>query len=643
MGAAAAIAGVAVGLYAHALDGPFVFDDLRNVRDNAAIRWREPSLENLRRAAFESPTPRVVANVSFALNHWAGGYDVRGYRAVNVALHALNGILVFALALATYRRAGFPARGSATGVAALAGLLFVAHPLQVQSVSYVVQRMNVLATCFSLLALLCWLGGRDTAPGSRRWSWWGAAGLCFALAVGSKENAAVLPFAAWLYEWFFHRDLDPRFGRLGLPALVLGLTALGLAGFVAMGGFDAYAAQGFSLRERLLTQLRVFWIYAGLVLLPLPSRLNLLHDVEVSRSLLEPATTALGLLGLAALLATAARLARPQPLVAFGLLWFPLCLLLESSLLPLALLYEHRTYLPLVGVALALPPLVARVSGGPRRAAALGAALVAALGAASCARNEVWRDPLRLWSDVVAKSPGSWRARDELGLALAARGRFDEALAQHRSAAQLAPQRPEPWLHLGVEQLRRGRVEEGLASMRESLRLDPSYARGFHALGVALLGLDRPADALPLLERAAALRPRDPSMRTSLGVALQRSGRPAAAVREFSEALRLDAGSLHARNNLAWLLAVSADAELRDPDRALLLAQEARDAAGPDDAHVLDTLAAALAASGRFEDAARTAEQAAEQASRAGDRRGAEEIRGRAALYRARTAYRESH
>ena len=167
-GAAFAITGVAVFLYAGTFDAPFVFDDLRNVRDNAAIRWLEPSVENLRRAAFESPTPRAVANVSFALNYWAGGYDVRGYHAVNVLLHALNGVLVMGLALATYRRAGSLAPESMTLAAALAGLLFVAHPLHIQSVSYVVQRMNVLAAGFSLLALLCWLRGRDMTRGARR-------------------------------------------------------------------------------------------------------------------------------------------------------------------------------------------------------------------------------------------------------------------------------------------------------------------------------------------------------------------------------------------------------------------------------------------------------------------------------------------
>ena len=168
--AAALLASVALVtlLYADTLRAPLVADDVPNIANNPSIRWQELSWENLRRAALESPTRRPVANWSFALNYYFGGLGMRGYRGVNVAIHAVNGLLVFALALTLYRRTLVLRAGPAwladthtrTAVAGFAALLFVAHPLQIQSVTYLVQRMNALAALFSLLALLAYLRGR---------------------------------------------------------------------------------------------------------------------------------------------------------------------------------------------------------------------------------------------------------------------------------------------------------------------------------------------------------------------------------------------------------------------------------------------------------------------------------------------------
>lgn len=673
---AASIAVLGLVLYADTLGHPLVFDDLRNIRENAAIRLRSLDASGLWRAAFESPTQRPLANLSFALNHYAAGYELRGYRAVNIGLHIGNALLVLVLGRLLARRAArlapSPRAAAPVWIGGVAGLLFVAHPLQTQSVTYLVQRMNALAAGFALLSLLLYAVGRRR-QGPARWTAWAGAAASLLLGLGSKETAAVAPFAWLLYELYFERDLERRFALRALALAGLGALLLGLGIYWASDGLRDYASQPFGPLERALTELRVVWIYLGLILWPAPERLSLVHDLSLSTSLWRPPTTLLAAGGLLAWLGVALRVASFARLESFGMLWFLLFLALESSFLPLALLYEHRTYLPLAGLCWAGASLAFRWLD--RRAAlALCAAAIVPLSGATLARNAAWSDPLLLWEDAVRKHPGSWRAQDELGVALAQAGRFEEAERHFAAAVRLAPERAPPRVHLGFERVRRGDLDAGLRELREAIRIDPGYGRAHHAVGLALMGAGRLQEALPSLEEAVRLWPADASMRDSLGLALAglgrveqarqqleaavaldpeaarahahlgaleaRAGRPHRAAASLERAVALDPEDGVAANDLAWILATAADPALRAPARALELAR--RSVAGaPRDAERLDTLAAALAAAGETAEAAGVASRAAEEARAAGAQALAGEIATRAALYAAGGAYRE--
>jgi hypothetical protein len=190
-----AVAAAAIALYADTLAFPFVFDDLPNITRKAAIRLESLASPELAAAAFSWPCPRrPVANLSFALNWVLHGYDVRGYRACNIAIHAANGILVYFLSLALLRRAAaLPgqvapavAAEAAPGAALATALLFVVHPVQLQSVVYVVQRMNSLAALFHLAALLCYVRARESGPSVRRRVLFASSAISCLLALGSK-------------------------------------------------------------------------------------------------------------------------------------------------------------------------------------------------------------------------------------------------------------------------------------------------------------------------------------------------------------------------------------------------------------------------------------------------------------------------
>jgi tetratricopeptide (TPR) repeat protein len=549
--ACALLAGLAFAAWHVAFDAEFLLDDWDNIVHNPYDRWTELSVRNALGAMLGPAVRRPVAHLSFGLNHYFAGYDPRAFRIPNVALHAVNGALVYAfslLVLRRLRRARPEARpalapGSEYAVALLAGLLFVAHPLQIQSVTYVVQRMTSLATCFYLIALWLWLRSSWEAVSSaqRRWL---RAGACAAglLALGSKEIAVMLPFAVWLCEGCFSDE--PRRHWLQRRAAPIALASLA---FFALLGFQSVSPewqhQSFTVGEKLLSAPRVLCFYLSLIALPLPSRLNLLHVLEPSHSLLDPVTTLPAALAIAALSALCLASVRRFPVAAFGGLWFFLHVVLEASTLPLRLVFEHRLYLPLAGVAFATAVLLFGALGERRRLAALlGTLLVGALGAATWTRNAVYADSRALWVDAAAKSPGDWLARMLHAGVLAQDGRHAEALEEAVQASALEPESPRPHALRGAVLAALGRDEEAIAAYRTAASLSETDALSRESAALLLDKQGRLDEAAQLLMEALAAQP-DERFAFELGQVRERQGL-------YDEALSLYQES--ARRNLRY-------------------------------------------------------------------------------------------
>jgi len=556
-----ALAALGTALYAVALDAPFYLDDHANIVENPWIRWDGLRLDLLPRTLFQSPTLRPVANLSFALSYLLHGLDPRGFRLENLAILVACGVLVARLAAALLARLQpAPPEPALRGMALLAGLLYVAHPLEIQSTTYLVQRMTALSVLFYLAALLCWLRARERGPAAGRWL--AAAALCGLLALGSKEIAVTLPAAIWLIEWCFYRDLDARFLRrtlvLVLPPLALGALAFALlADRLGLG----YAGRAFTPVERLLTQLRVVAFYSSLVAWPLPSRLNLLHEFPLSRGWLAPPSTLFSALWLATLAFAGVALARRARPVFFGLAWCALQLLLESVVLPVAPAFEHRLALPMVGLCLAAAwGCFALFGQRTRPALALGLSAAAALGVATYARNALWRDEPGFWSDVAAKSPGLAAPHTNLGMALLGAGRLDEAEASFHRALAIAPRDAEVWNDLGNLELRRGRRAEAIANFRAALEAEPSHYRALYSLGMTLAQDGDLARALPLVQSALRVAPNEAAIWDGLGSILRAQGREAEAEQAYRRSLALDPTYPFAQGHLAELLAARAAA-----------------------------------------------------------------------------------
>ena len=591
-------------VYSNTFGVPFAFDDHRNLVDNPAIRWTALDWSWAERAVRNSPSRRPLANLSFGLNYYFDRYEVGGYHAVNLAIHLVVSWLVFALAWSTFercsqmvsepnavsRQGAVPLPRSLQWAAVFAGLLFVAHPLQTQSVTYIVQRMNSLATLFYLAALLFYIRGRTAQVGRRRTAAFTAGLLCWGLALGSKQNALTLPLAVWLYEWFFFRNLDLGWVRrsAGWVGIPLALAAAGLYYAVVWGPDFGYAQRDFTMGERVLTQLRVVAFYIRLLLFPYPGHLSLIHEIETSHSLFDPPTTFASLVAIGMLLGAAVVLARRRRLLSFAIAWFFLHLVLESSILPLEMVYEHRTYLPSVGLALlgayALFSFFEK-RGGARAALAVAVGILAVSGVATWQRNEVWRSEVTLWSDVLAKYPKSARAHTNLGAAFGVERDFDTALHHHREALRidptflkaqlnigkayamkgmpaeahaafaaalhLAPLDPEAHASLGATLAGQGEFDEAIAHFETALALRPGHARTERNLGTALIARGRFEEAERVLRRVARREPSQPDVHDRLGRALEGLGRLEEARAEFALAVKLSPDHPVAPRNLA--------------------------------------------------------------------------------------------
>lgn len=403
-------------LYAPGLSGPWLVDDDFNLGAFLAFPPGGAPYAELITSGTAGPLGRVVALASFAANHYFGFFDTFHLKAVNLALHLLNGLLLYWLCLSLFRlRPPLPGvRASYTALGLV--LWWLLLPLHTSAVLYIVQRMTLLASFFAIGTCLAYVLGRQRLGTTRGWLLLATSLLVlFPLAVFTKESAFVT--LAWLVliELFFFAR--PPAWRIGVRPALAGLVALTVLAGMALVAFTSiragYQDRDFTLEERLLTQPRVMWSYMHSIFLPDGAQLGLFHDdIPLSRGLLSPATTLLALLGLGGLLAAAIRVADGRGwAIAFGIFFYLAGHLVESTLVPLELYFEHRNYLPSLGLLLAAATaLQLLMPARGRLLLVLFALYLALLAFATAQRSHVWADKRLLLEASAHNHPYSMRA-----------------------------------------------------------------------------------------------------------------------------------------------------------------------------------------------------------------------------------------
>jgi len=423
-------------VYRPGLSGGWLFDDYPNIVDNPGVQPANARLPVLVRAALSSPSSefkRPLASLSFAANYLATGLAPYGWKLVNLVIHLLNGLLVYALAKQLVRLARPETERQASLLAALVAAAWLLLPINLTAVLYVVQRMESLANLFVLSGLIGYVAGRRRMlNGSYRQGLiLGATSVALGTGLGmlAKETAVMLPLYAALIEGilFRFRRSDGRLDVWIVAGFVAGLL-LPLIGGLAwllpqLLQPAAWATRDFTLGTRLLSEARIVADYIAWTLLPTPNALSFYHDdFRISTGLFSPWTTLAGILCLSALAGTALWLRRSQPLISLGLLLYLGCHLLTGTILPLELVYEHRNYFASMGVLLAVIPslsaLPAAATAAPplrlARRTLLGCLFVIWIGLTAMTAS-AWSSPLRLAEELAGRAPDSPRAQYELG------------------------------------------------------------------------------------------------------------------------------------------------------------------------------------------------------------------------------------
>lgn len=429
---------ITAALYWPGLRGGYVFDDYPNIVDNTALQIESVSVPALVRAALSSPSSafkRPLASVSFALNHAFTGLDPFWMKLTNLALHLLNGGLLFLLGCALLRAAR-PLADDAAGrrMAALLAAAWLLLPINLTAVLYVVQRMESLAQIFIVLGLLGYLRGRremQTEPW--RGAVMAAASLVVMTGLGllAKETAVLLPLLAFILEWLVLGGLS-RGSATRTPLLLIFVGVLGVP--LVVGSLwvipmvldpQIWVHRDFTLGQRLLTEARVLVAYIAWTFIPLPGWLSFYHDhFPVSTGLTQPWTTLPALVVIAAWAALIFVVRRRRPLLALGLAWYLAAHSLTGTILPLELVFEHRNYFASYALLLAALPLLwplpdtsADAQSVPERRPTqlLVGALLVFWSLFTALSALAWSHPLRLAVELAGRAPHSPRAQYELG------------------------------------------------------------------------------------------------------------------------------------------------------------------------------------------------------------------------------------
>ncbi|OGT79638.1 MAG: hypothetical protein A3H91_02875 [Gammaproteobacteria bacterium RIFCSPLOWO2_02_FULL_61_13] len=406
------------------------------------------------------PLGRPLSYLSFALQAGSWPANIAAFKWVNLLLHLGNGLLVFFICRACAPFLGLSPQMRDVFCIFSTGIWLV-HPMHLTTVLYVVQRMAELSALFVFLGVLGYLAGRRAVEAGRLRA--GYVGMTVAVGAGTlaamlcKENGILLPVLVLVLDWTLLQDRPRpaayriwRFICLILPAVLIGGWLL----WQAWGSQDTFQWRPYSMYQKSLTEAAVLLVYIWDLFVPRPSAFGLFHDdFPVAAGLLGPAWVLPAVVAIVAMIVCAFLLRRRHPVFAFGVLWFFGAHLLESTHLNLEIYFEHRNYLPSVGLLTLVPWLLARQAPRLQSSSPVVAALCLYLvltGWVSVQNSLLWRQPLALAEEAVRIHPESRGALAQLGSRYIGAGNLDAARGLYQDMAVRYPTAILPALRLAA-------------------------------------------------------------------------------------------------------------------------------------------------------------------------------------------------
>ncbi len=502
--------------YCNSFTGPFIFDDPSSIEDNPGIRnlWDIPAVLRARPPMHDKPI-RPIVNISLAVNYAISDLNVWSYHILNLCVHILAGLVLFALVRRTLLLKRFNGQfaSASTVLGLIVALIWLVHPLQTESVTYVIQRAESMMGLFYLLTLYCLLRGSQ----SRFARYWYAAGASFcALGMGSKEVMVTAPLVALIFDRVFlstsfKQLFAKRWGLYALLAVTWSIPAV----LLSMSG--APEGSGFGLKDvtplqYAATQCQVIVHYIRLAFWPDPLVLDYIWPMADRFADVWPWASAIAILLVATLLAL-----RYLPAAGFMGAWFFLILAPTSSIMPISdAAFEHRMYLSLaaivVGIVVGLyatAQIMGRKLGiqsaSMKLAATVGGIVLAciavvALGSATLMRNADYSDRVTIYQDTADKSPHNYRAWSSLADSHQMNRDMPQALECYTRSIELKPKYATVYNNRGVLYLSRYQLQlapedldRALGDFDKAIELKSDYARAHFSRAIIHAYMDEPA------------------------------------------------------------------------------------------------------------------------------------------------------
>ncbi len=565
-------------VYANALKGGFLWDDSHLVEENRFIRsWTHiPEIFTTDIGAGGENNYhfyRPLQILTYLFDYVFAQTNPVGYHLANIAWHILAALALFWLVLVLFKD---------HLLACVTALLFVAHPVHTEAVTYISGRADPLSTFFVLLTFVFYIKTSE----ARRVSFFLLAVLSYACALFSRENVLIVPLLLLLTHYAFRKKISwPLFLSLtGLAVLYI------IARFTLLKDLLNYKAHSSTVFERLPGFMAALFSYVRLLILPL--RLHMEYGGWAG-SWGHPQVL-LGLFVFLGLLFLIFRERTRRSLVLFAPAWFLIALLPVSNLYPInAYMAEHWLYLPSIGFFL----LVAKVfSSGLRRERTKVPALIGLVvltgfwGVLTVRQNATWLRPIAFFQRLLRYAPDSSRVYNSLGMAYNAIGEYetgvtyleravelsanaaegdavkaynnlalaynklgrnDEAVQIAQGALTIDATHSKAYNNLAISLVRLGKYEEAIEACRKAVELKPSYAKAYNTMAAAYMDLKQYEEAVVHYRKAIELAPDYPEAQNNLGLVLQRMGRSEEAIPWHQKAIALRPDYANAYNNLA--------------------------------------------------------------------------------------------
>lgn len=619
------------------LNGQFIWDDPLLVEKNPLVTHTL----SLGSVWFHTDFPLSV--VAFWLQWLVWGKSAAGYHIVNVLLHAVNAILIWRVLVRLKVQGAW-----------LAGMIFAVHPVCAASVAWISEFKNTFSLPFFLLSIWFYLRQRQhtgipehPSPNTHH-GWYMLSLLAFVVALLAKTSTVMLPVVLLGCLWWQDGRITSQEWLRTVPFFALAL-AFGLMSmwFQTHQTFTTGRVQTENFLGRLAEAGMAIWFYLEKAVFPL--NLNLIYprwQIDASKPL--NYLPFLLVCGVFVVLWPFRRgWGRPM-LFGFGyfvVTLFPVLGFFDMYFLSISRVSDHFQYLPVIGiVALAAAAAIdwgaslMKVNGGKLL---ITATVVVALAFLTVQRAKVMATDESVWRDTLAKNPAAWTAHNNLGCILAEQNKIDEAVTHFVTSLRYNPQNAQAHCNLGKALTLKHKFADAESELRRAVALKPQEAEFHRSLAYAFCAEGKVNEGLAELRQAADLD-KTTATRLELANMLHQLGKEREAITEFRDILQSQPQSVEVLNNLAWILATSADDSVRNGVEAVGFAQKACERTQYKDPMPMGTLAAAYAEAGRFDQAIATAEKAANLAAATGNSRLAAINTQLVQLYRAGKPYHEN-